>query len=180
MPIEEIIVPTTEPETEWVAGRALQKMSPTRDHSRVQLAFGIALSAWANGRGEVGTEWRFRLGVSGEALRPLVPDLSFVAHDRLRGRTDEEIQAPTFAPTVAVEILSRGDDPRDVASKVDVYLRAGCELVIVADPETRSMVVRDGHVTITFEQDDVLCHGVLPGFRLALAPFFARALDRRS
>jgi len=43
-------------------------MSPTRDHSRVQGAFLIAIEQWmrlSGQAGEVGPEWRFRLGTSG-------------------------------------------------------------------------------------------------------------------
>lgn len=173
----EIVLPITQPETEWVRGRALQKMSPQRNHARVQLAFGSALSDWARGRGEVGTEWRFRIAVPGEARRPLVPDIAFVAVERLRGLTEAELQVPTFAPTVAVEVLSPGDDPRDVAHKVDTYLRGGSDLVIVIDPATRTMRSHDEIRTWDFGAGDTLRHARLPAFELALEPFFARALD---
>jgi uncharacterized repeat protein (TIGR03803 family) len=33
MPLHEIVLPETKPETEWVCGRALQKVSPQRTHS---------------------------------------------------------------------------------------------------------------------------------------------------
>jgi Uma2 family endonuclease len=55
----EIVLPETKPETEWVRGRALQKVSPQRDHSRLQGILTIELTRWAAGRGEVGREWRF-------------------------------------------------------------------------------------------------------------------------
>jgi len=84
MSIDEIVLPITEPETEWVRGRALQKMSPQRDHARVQMKLAGALDGWARGRGEVGTEWRFRIALAGEPRRPLVPDIAFVASERLR------------------------------------------------------------------------------------------------
>jgi len=88
------------PETEWVRGRPLQKVSPTRSHSRLQMELSFALNAWAHGRGEVGTEWRFRIAPEGEPRRPLVPDICFVAFDRLRGHTAEELETPAFAPNV--------------------------------------------------------------------------------
>jgi Uma2 family endonuclease len=172
----EIVLPVTEPETEWVRNRPLQKVSPKRDHSRVQGELGALLTAWSRGRGEVGPEWRFRIAVSGEPRRPLVPDLAFVALERLRGLTHEEIQAPAFAPTIAVEILSPGDDPLDVASKVDVYLRGGSTLVIVVDPKQRTFSLYDAIDTTTFAADDTVRHGALPDFALPVRPFFAAAL----
>ena len=107
MLVDEIVLPITEPETEWVRGRALQKMSPTRDHSRLQMKIAFALDAWATGRGEVGPEWRFHVAAPGEPRRPLVPDVAFVSEERLRGLARNAIQAPKFAPTVVVEVLSR-------------------------------------------------------------------------
>src|SRR5215471_17919752 len=126
----EILLPQTEPETEWVRGRALQKVSPQRDHARLQLALGIALDRWAAGRGEVGPEWRFRVAPPGEVRRPLVPDVAYVSNERLRPLTDAELEIPPLAPDVAVEILSPDDRRIDLDDKIDVYLRAGSSLVI--------------------------------------------------
>ena len=177
MATNEIVLPITKPETEWVRGRAVRKISPTRDHSRVQTEFAIVLAAWSRGRGEVGTEWRFRISVENEARRPLVPDIAFVAFERMRGLTHDQLQAPAFAPTVALEILSPGDNPLDVASKIDVYLRGGSELVIVADPIKRTMTLHDASRVSRFAGKDVVEHRVLPEFELCVGPFFSGALD---
>lgn len=178
MAIDEIVLPITEPETEWVRGRALQKMSPLRDHARVQLEIAKRIEAWSAGRGEVGTEWRFRIAVPGEARRPLVPDVSYVENDLLRPLSDDDLQTPPFAPTLAVEVLSPRDEAADVADKVDVYLRGGSRVVIVADPRKRTMTVHDGTTVSTFAGDETLATASLPGFQIAVGPFFARALDR--
>jgi hypothetical protein len=70
MSLREIVLPETEPDTEWVRGRALQKMSPTTNHAVLQSALSAKLVAWAATRGVVGSEWRFRVGPPGEPLRP--------------------------------------------------------------------------------------------------------------
>lgn len=129
------------------------------------------------GRGEVGTEWRFRIAVPGEPRRPLVPDIAFVAFERLRGLGVDDIQTPAFAPTVAIEVLSPGDDPRDVASKVDVFLRGGTELVIIVDPASRTMTLHDRVSSRICSPAATVRHDALPHFELALGPFFADALD---
>lgn len=176
--LDEIVLPETKPETEWVRGRPLQKVSPTRGHSRLQLELGAALNTWAGGRGEVATEWRFRIAPAGERRRPLVPDISYVALDRLRGHTAEELETPDFAPTVAIEILSPRDEPADVASKIDVYLRGGTELVIVVDPAARTMLLYDGASGPSeLHSGDTLRHAALPGFELDVTALFSRALD---
>ena len=95
----------------------------------------------------------------------------------MRGLTHEEIQAPPFAPTIAIEILSPGDDPLDVASKVDVYLRGGSSLVIIVNPKQRDMTLYDASGATMFAGDDVVRHDALPDFELPLRPFFATALD---
>ena len=179
METREIVLPITEPETEWVRGRAVQKVSPKRDHSRVQGELGALLTAWSRGRGEVGPEWRFRVALPNGPRRPLVPDLAFVSFERLRGLTLEELQAPAFAPTIAVEILSPGDDLLDVASKVDAYLRGGSTLAIVESPKLRMMTLHDVVRVTTFSAatGDVVRHAALPDFELPLQPFFAIALD---
>ena len=177
MSTAEIVLPITEPETEWVRGRAVRKASATRDQSRLQLGLGVALDAWSRGRGEVGPEWRFRVEPPGEPRRPLVPDLAFVSFERLRGLSHADIQSPAFAPNVVVEILSPGEDPRDVAAKIDVYLRAGTELVLVVDPKKRTITVYDAATVTVLGTDDTLRHDALPEFELPLGPLFSTALD---
>jgi Uma2 family endonuclease len=175
----EIILPDTEPETEWIRGRPLQKVSALFDHARVQMKFAFALDSWAQGRGRgsVGTEWRFRVAPPGEALRPLVPDVAFVAAAELAPLTREERQAPAFAPSVAVEVLSPSDRPEDVDDKIGTYLRAGTTLVIVADPHSRSFSLHDSSETRTVAAGDVLRHSALPEFALDVDAFYAAALD---
>jgi Uma2 family endonuclease len=176
--LPEIVLPRTEPETEWILGAPLQKVSPRRDHARLQSAFSAALMAWSEGRGEVGTEWRFRIAPPGEVRRPLVPDIAYVTNERLAPLEDEDLQFPPLAPDVAVEILSPDDPPRRVAHKVEVYLAAGTALVVVVDPDARVVTLHDTAGRSVLRGDDAVKHPALPGFRLALPALF-RVLDRQ-
>jgi len=97
MPLHEIVLPETKPETEWVRGRSLQKGSPLRTHSRLQGALTMRLDQWATGRGEVGPQWRFRVAPPGEVRRPLVPDVAYASNERLRPLSDEELELPPLA-----------------------------------------------------------------------------------
>jgi Uma2 family endonuclease len=171
--LHEIVLPETKPETEWVRGRALQKMSPKRDHSRLQGAFNSALTQWAEGRGEVGPEWRFRVAPPGELRRPLVPDVAYVSNERLRLLSDEELQVPPLSPDVAVEILSPGDRPIDVDDKVITYLRAGSSLVVVVDPGKRIVELHDRCGVARLNEHDTIEHASLPGFTYSVADLFA-------
>jgi Uma2 family endonuclease len=149
--LREITLPETKPAMEWVNGRAVQKVSPTRKHGRLQLSFGRYLDDWAIGRGEVGTEWRFRLAPPGERRRPLVPDVAYISRERLNALTRDERETPPVAPDIVVEILSPRDRHADVDAKRMVYLACGVQLVLIVDPEKRSVEAfgRDGyHETI--------------------------------
>ena len=173
MPLHEIVLPETKPETEWVRGRALQKVSPQRDHARLQGALTIELTRWAEGRGEVGPEWRFRVAPPGEVRRPLVPDVSYVSSARLHDLTYEELQVPPLAPDVAVEILSPDDRRVDVDDKIAVYLRAGSSLVLVVDPQRRVVELHDRAKTTNLDETETIRHTALPEFAYPVAELFA-------
>jgi Uma2 family endonuclease len=173
MSTAEIVLENTEPETEWVRGRALQKMSPTRSHSLLQGALLSALSEWAGSRGEVGSEWRFRVAPPGEPARPLVPDVAYVAIDRLKGLTGDDLEVPRLTPDVVVEVLSPGDRRLDVDDKIATYLAAGAALVIVVDPKTRTVELHDPSAVVALVEGQSLTHAALAGFELSLSKLFA-------
>lgn len=179
MSIHEIVLPETKPETEWILGRAVQKVSPRRTHAKLQTALAVALTRWAEGRGDVGTEWRFRIAPPGEIRRPLIPDVAYVSNERMRGLDDSDAELPPFAPDVAIEILSPGDSSRVIEHKTAVYLAGGSSLVIVVDPANRRADLHDAAGTRTFGDDDVLTHWSLPGFALPLRDLFAASARPR-
>ncbi len=178
MSIHEIVLAETKPETEWILGRAVRKVSPVRTHALLQRTLATALAAWADDRGDVGTEWRFRPAPPGEIRRPLVPDVSYVSDARLAGLEGRELEAPPFSPDVAVEILSPDDRARNVEHKIAVYLATGAVLVIVVEPRDRSVRLHDARGVRVLHGADVIAHGALPGFSLALPALFA-PLERR-
>lgn len=172
MATNEIVLPNTEPETEWVRSRPLQKVSPTRAHSLVQLSLAAALRSWAGKRGEVGTEWRFRVAPPDQPLRPLVPDVAYVAIERLRGLRGYELDVPALAPDAVVEVISPGDRRADIDDKIRTYLAAGSRVVIVADPGRREIEVHDVSHVVVARHGDVVTHASLHGFRVTVADIF--------
>jgi Uma2 family endonuclease len=179
MSIHEIVLPETKPETEWILGRAVQKVSPYRTHSWLQAKLIVALSAWAEGRGGVGAEWRFRVGPPGEMRRPFVPDVAYVSNERLRGLEGYDLEVPPFAPDVAIEIRAPGDRSRYLAHKVAVYLASGASLVVVVDPAKREVALHDRSGVRVLHDGDELRHPALPGFSLAVTSLFAAAAPPR-
>jgi Uma2 family endonuclease len=174
--VHEIVLPETKPETEWVRGRALQKVSPTYPHARIQGLLFTAFSAWADAddRGRVGTEWRFRVAPPGQIVRPLVPDLAFLAYTAFpKNAPREDLDVPLGAPTVAVEVLSPDDRAADVRDKIATYLAAGTSLVLVVDPEQANIVACDRSGERTFRSPDSLTHTAMPGFSLDVGRLFA-------
>ena len=172
MSLPEIVLPATEPETEWVRGRPLQKLSPTRSHALMQLAIGNELHAWAGARGEVGTQWRFHISPPGEAARPLVPDVAYVEASRLHGLRGDALEVPRLSPDVFVEVLSPGDRRIYVASKIATYLAAGTRLIMIVNPQRQRVELHDGTEPAVIERGRHIEHSALPGFHLPVSQLF--------
>jgi Uma2 family endonuclease len=178
----EIVLETTKPETEWVRGRALRKVSPTYRHGLAQRLIASELGAWAvaGGRGRVATEWRFRVTPPGEPTRPLVPDVAYLSYGALaEGASPDVVDVPWQPPTVAVEILSPDDRDDDVSDKVATYLAAGSSAVIIIDLQREIAVVYDRNASRELSAASRLTHAALPGFALDLGALFAQTRSGR-
>ena len=142
MSIHEIVLPETKPETEWILGRAVRKVSPFRTHALLQ-----GLRRRPRGLGRRPRRRRIGMALSartaGEIRRPLVPDVAYVADARLAALEGRDLEAPPFSPDVAVEIRSPDDRARNLEHKIAVYLATGSSLVIVVDPRDRSVRLHD-------------------------------------
>ena len=125
----------------------------------------------ANGLGDVGPEAGFLLERDPDTV--LAPDVSFVAAGW--AWPDDGLGWPEMAPDLAVEVLSPSNTRREIALKVEIYLRAGVRLVWVVDAEARTVVVHaPGRPPCRLGMDDALDgEDVLPGYRLPLADLFA-------
>jgi len=128
-----------------------------------------------------------RLGaVSGEAgmmkLRPQLIRIPDVAYIRIQstGPKIPNQPVPAIAPTLAVEILSAGNTPREIERKMGEYFAAGTELAWVIDPDTRTAEVYTAptnplRVDITGALPG---EPALPGFSLPMKELFDE-LDRQ-
>ena len=80
----------------------------------------------------------------------------------------------TIVPDLVSEVVSPGDNARDLNNKVHEYLDAGVRLVWVVYPDTRTVEVfgAGGH-RATLGPDDTLTGGdVVPGFPVKVAELF--------
>jgi Uma2 family endonuclease len=170
----DIILPETKPATEWIRGRAVQKVSPQREHALAQGVFFSELHRWAKQfkSGRVGTEWQFRIAPPGEPRRPLVPDVAYLAYSRIPRESPSDADIPRVAPTAVVEVLSPDDTKADVEEKVRVYLAAGTEAVFLVDTKQKTVTARFRLGQQVFGETDEVNNPALPGFAMTAATLF--------
>jgi len=99
-------------------------------------------------------------------------DVIFISRQRLPVPSGKALKV---APELVVEIVPPTDRWRDVRDKIEEYFAIGVERVWIVEPETKTVLVYRTPVDlIKLTQDDTLRgEGVLDGFVLPLAEFFA-------
>ena len=158
---------------ELVEGRLI-RMSPVGYlHGKIVLQFAAPLVRYLEGRdlGTAVTDVGFKLASNPDTVR--APDLAFIRQDRI-----PPVDPRGFwqgAPDLAVEVVSPEDRPSEVFAKVEEYLLHGVTVVLVIDPDERSVaayrrlsapiVLRAGDEPLEFDD-------VVPGFRCTLRDIF--------
>lgn len=154
-------------------GRLVFMVPPGDIHGAVQLRIGTQLMTQGElkGHGEARTEvgvvlWR-------NPDRVVTPDALFVAKKSLPIRRSSEGYLETI-PELVVEVRSKNDSIAYVRRKVEHYLKAGVELVLVADPASKTINVhRPKGETETLGLGETLTlPGLIPDFSLCLADIF--------
>ena len=101
------------------------------------------------------------------------PDVSFVSIEKMPVPLDEEL---TFAPDLAVEVVSKNDAVYEVEQKVMHYLQVGVRLIWVVRPLSKIVEVyrlQDGFVPqLVRPEGELDGETVLPGFKLPVAALF--------
>jgi Uma2 family endonuclease len=159
---------------ELIDGRIVP-MSPTNPvHGRIEANIAAAMRAFVSTQnlgivmtGEVGIITRRRPD------RVRGADVLFISHEQYERRT-KTLGFLDVVPELVVEILSREHAHIDMREKVTEYLKAGALLVLVVDPDTRTIVAHrpDGSIGRYTMADSVPCDDVLPGFALPVAAAF--------
>lgn len=101
-----------------------------------------------------------------------MPDAAFMSYKRQPVRPKKVAYNPV-APDLAIEVLSPGNMPKEIATKIVNYITAGTVLWL-ADPDTKTIDVWiPGQQVRRLRVGEFLEGGdVLPGFRLAIADIF--------
>jgi Uma2 family endonuclease len=149
-------------------------MSPAGfEHGYIALALGRILANFVSehdlGR-VLGAETGFQIARDPDTVR--APDVAFVRAERVPAALPRGFFEG--APDLAVEVLSPGDRASEVNAKVQDWLDAGCRLVWVADPQTRTVTAyRSRREVAVFATADTLTAGdVVPGFSIPVREIF--------
>jgi Uma2 family endonuclease len=158
---------------ELVEGRII-RMSPVGFlHGGVTagLLAMLVQHAKAHNLGLVATEVGFKLATNPDTVR--APDISFVRRERLpaTGLPKGFWHGP---PDLAVETLSPDDRPSEIRAKVEEYLTYGVTLVLVIDPDARTVAAhrRLAAPVMLTEDDELDLNDVVPGFNCRVREIF--------
>jgi Uma2 family endonuclease len=144
------------------------------EHGRIIGDLHVALATLAKQK-VLGTvvcgETGFLIGHDPDTVR--VPDVAFIRSERIPAHP-----VPGFfdgPPDLAVEVLSPNDRASEVLAKVQDFLAAGCQVVWVVDPGTRTVTVYEsrGQAHVITEDGQLSGGDLLPGFSFPLAELFS-------
>lgn len=102
-----------------------------------------------------------------------IPDIAFASSKRFSERRGSR-GLPDLAPDLAIEVLSKGNTPKELSRKLDDYFEAGVRLVWFVDQRKRTVEVFTGRKTskVLGEYQTLTGGKVLPGFSLPLKELF--------
>ena len=159
---------------ELVDGRLVEMAGPSRRHGHIVIQLGSFLNEYAKQHdlGEVYTETAFNY-FPDSPLQGRRPDISFVAKERLAGVDPDG--GFTFAPDLAVKVVSPSDEWFEVVEKALEYRHYGVKLIwIVSSPDRSVWVYRQGSsIGVQVDSESKLTGGdVLPGFAVKVSAIF--------
>jgi Uma2 family endonuclease len=155
---------------EIIEGELYATPSPSRAHQEFVANLLVVLKPFVDAGG-IGVVYIAPFDVILEETSVVVPDLLFVARDRLGIVTDRGVRG---APDLIVEILSPGTARRDRVEKAKLYARHGVSHYWLADPEARILEVYelvDGQYrrSASLADDDRFSPSLFPGLTIALS-----------
>jgi len=158
---------------ELVDGRIIPMSPVSFQHGKVVLQLGFLLSRYLQSRpvGVVVTEVGFTLAFGPDTVR--APDIAFIRNDRVPSPNARGFV--TGPPDLAIEVLSPDDRPADVRAKVDEYLARGVALVVVIDPDQKTVRTHGPSAppaTLRAGEDRLDLSNVIPGFSCSLREIF--------
>jgi Uma2 family endonuclease len=175
MTAEELLqLPRGEFRAELVNGELITMPLAGLPHGRIAMRLGAPLAqfVWDNDLGEAyGVDTGFKLTSNPDTV--LGPDVSFISKERLEEVGEIKGYWPS-APDLAVEVLSPGDRPGKVKTKISQWLGFGTKQVWIVDPKLWTVTIyRSLTDIVTFTRGEYLeAPDLLPGFRISLERIF--------
>jgi len=121
---------------------------------------------------------RFVPGAVDGTIPELVPDVAFVARERLSVLRGSAREKPPFSPDIAVEVRSPSDNMQLLRSKIARYLSTGSTLVLDVDPATRTVTAHSATGAKEYSGEDEFRHEAAPWLLFKLTELFS-VLDFR-
>lgn len=152
----------------------LRQMPPSgREHGdrTMRLSAPLAVHVYEHDLGiVVAAETGFKI----DDYNVRAPDCAFISHERLNahGKSGSYF---TFAPDLAIEVVSPGDTKREVKEKVEWWLEVGARLVWVVEPKRQTVTVYDAanrSATVLGMNDTLEGGAIVSGFALPVREIF--------
>ena len=174
---ELLMLPDDGKRYELIEGVLNEMSPPGTTHGLTAMRAGAILFNFVHQRelGEVfAAETGFVLSMNPDTVR--APDAAFVAAERLP-TGDLPAGYLRLAPDLVVEVVSPSDTASELQSKVFTWLDAGCRVVWVVYPATRSVTVYRSRedVRVLTEEDTLDGSPVFQGFSAGVHDLFRRA-----
>lgn len=150
-------------------------MSPAGGrHGKVALRLGALLLDYvrAHDLGDVfAAETGFLLTRDPDTVR--APDVAFVRRERIDTLDDLTGFVP-LAPDLVAEVISPTDTFSHVEEKTYFWLQSGVRVVLIVDPENRTVRVVRGpdHMQLLDEATELVTDDVIPGWRVNVRDLF--------
>jgi Uma2 family endonuclease len=106
-----------------------------------------------------------------------IPDAAFISWKSYPKGKRRQGEIPVVVPDLVVEVLSKGNTPKEMRRKLIEYFRAGVRVVWYVDPKRRTVRVYTAlDRSVLLHENQTLDGGdVLPGFELSIGDWFAEA-----
>jgi Uma2 family endonuclease len=154
--LEEFLkLPETEPASEYMDGKIIQKPMPQGKHSRFQGKLVTQINEIVEAPKMALALPELRCTFGG---RSIVPDVAVFAWNRLpRDEQGDLLNVFSAAPDWTIEILSPDQNQNKVTRNILHCLDHGCQLGWLLDPEERSaLIYPSGQQPIFIEELDIL------------------------
>ena len=171
---EFLAMPETEPYSEFICGRVVQKWGNTPAAGMIAVEIGSQLGEFVD-RNEMGWPMVSPLHVHRGESRAYLPTVAFVLKEHLPDRQTRADGHLEGVPDIAIEIICPHEPIGSPAEKLTFYMRNNTPLVWIIDPIDRTLdAYRPGQPSTHHTPGDIItAEPVLPDFRLDVGALFA-------